>query len=129
MASPDDVDRRFNDIMREEFQEEPIPFRGATTHEPETLFDAWDAADALDDDARYTPQLSEHALWPPFVVFCAALLCVGVLIWLMALAGMELPSWSRTIASVAAVVGLLGLMLQALRRPARHSDDDHGAVV
>ncbi len=130
-ADNDDIDRRFRELMRHEFDEEPAPFRGPTSDEPSNLLEAWDRADALDDDAHYIAELQETSPWPPLTVLAAASLCVGIMMWLLAMARIALPSWATAVGAVCAVAGLVGLMIQALRRSHGTRDDSHdsGAVL
>ncbi|MGL4832315.1 MAG: hypothetical protein ACRCWS_07065, partial [Propionibacteriaceae bacterium] len=103
-ADNDDIDRRFRELMRHEFDEEPVSFRGAPSGEPSTLFEAWDRADALDDDADYIPELREASPWPPLTVAAAASLCVGIIVWLVVAAQVALPSWAPIVGAVCVVV-------------------------
>lgn len=135
----DDLDRRFAELVAQEFPEDrPASPRGRRRSPmtpptpPLTLFDRMDAADDEEwehGDNRVRPPAlrpMRPAAWSGPVKLGTALMVLSVVLTLLLTFGVPFPAWVNTVAMVAFVVGLGTLLFRLVTAasPPRDEGDD-----
>ncbi|MFC3495152.1 hypothetical protein [Glycomyces rhizosphaerae] len=142
---PEDVDRRFNELVKglgapdpgivkgpgEEYPSEPVPppVASSTTDDEPTLLELWDAELPDDEEDDYEPPEPPPVPWPSLPAVAGVLLIIGGLALLVN------PSIAPLGTSPGRLVGFVGfllgvwLLISRLRPDKEPDDTDDGAVV
>lgn len=132
---PEDVDRRFNELIRglaaERVEEEPEPAAPPPEPAPEepTLLELWDAELPEDEEDEYVPPEPPPLLWPSLQAVGGILLIIAGVALVVNPGLAPLGANPGRLVGFVAFLGGVWLLISRLR-PDRDADDtDDGAVV